>query len=156
MIDRKAFRPYGWLPLCSMAIPIRGICSVVPSEDQHASEYLADCDARRAYISGFTGSAGLAVITISKANLFTDGRYFLQASKQLDDNWVLQKQGLKDVPTWQEYIEKVSIQAMRNVPFPRDLICCNSARRFWKQNWCRSYLIIRKSVYKTNFWGHSV
>lgn len=87
------------LPLCD---------SIVPSEDQHASEYLAACDERRAYISGFTGSAGLAIVTaVGKAQLFTDGRYFLQASKQLDDNWNLQKQGLKGVPTWQEYLEKV-------------------------------------------------
>lgn len=43
-----------------------------------------------------------------KAQLFTDGRYHLQASRQLDSNWNLQKLGLKDVPTWQEYLEKVS------------------------------------------------
>lgn len=61
------------------------IYSIVPSEDQHSSEYLADCDARRAYISGFTGSAGLAIISLTgKSNLFTDGRYFLQATNQLD------------------------------------------------------------------------
>lgn len=86
---------------------------MIPSEDQHSSEYLADCDARRAFISGFTGSAGLAIVSsVGKANLFTDGRYFLQASQQLDDNWVLQKQGLKDVPTWQEYLEKVRILSL--------------------------------------------
>ncbi|KZV99641.1 putative aminopeptidase P, cytoplasmic [Exidia glandulosa HHB12029] len=79
---------------------------VVPSEDQHASEYLADCDARRAFISGFDGSAGCAVVTHNEALMFTDGRYFLQASKQLDSNWTLMKVGLKDVPTWQEYLAK--------------------------------------------------
>ena len=76
---------------------------IVPSEDSHQSEYIAPCDARRAYISGFTGSAGTAVITLEKAALATDGRYFNQASKQLDDNWHLLKQGLEDVPTWQEW-----------------------------------------------------
>lgn len=55
------------------------------------------------FISGFTGSAGTAVITASTAALATDGRYFNQASKQLDDNWTLLKQGLQDVPTWQEW-----------------------------------------------------
>ncbi|KAF8329426.1 Creatinase aminopeptidase [Cantharellus anzutake] len=79
---------------------------IVPSGDQHSSEYTADCDGRRAFISNFTGSAGIAVITLGQANLFTDGRYFLQASQQLDSNWTLQKQGIKDVPTWQEYLEK--------------------------------------------------
>jgi Xaa-Pro aminopeptidase len=55
------------------------------------------------YISGFSGSAGSAVITHDKAALATDGRYFNQAEKQLDDNWTLLKQGLQDVPTWQEW-----------------------------------------------------
>ncbi|THV07177.1 Creatinase/aminopeptidase [Dendrothele bispora CBS 962.96] len=77
---------------------------VVPSEDQHGSEYIAECDERRAFISGFDGSAGCAIVTLDKALMFTDGRYFLQAGQQLDDNWTLMKQGLPDVPTWQEYL----------------------------------------------------
>ena len=79
------------------------LSQVVPSEDSHSSEYIAPCDARRAFISGFTGSAGCAVITHDKAALATDGRYFSQASKQLDENWLLLKQGIQDVPTWQEW-----------------------------------------------------
>ncbi|KAI9444117.1 Creatinase/aminopeptidase [Lactarius indigo] len=81
---------------------------VVPSEDQHFSEYPAECDKRRAFISGFNGSAGTAIVTKDKAYLFTDGRYFLQAEQQLDKNWTLMKQGLPDVPTWQESITKAS------------------------------------------------
>ncbi|PSR94591.1 putative Xaa-Pro aminopeptidase P [Coniella lustricola] len=76
---------------------------IVPSEDSHSSEYIAPCDARREFISGFSGSAGCAVITHEKASLATDGRYFNQASKQLDNNWTLLKQGLQDVPTWQDW-----------------------------------------------------
>ncbi|KAK5098846.1 hypothetical protein LTS08_006224 [Lithohypha guttulata] len=76
---------------------------IVPSEDSHQSEYIAPCDARREHISGFSGSAGTAVVTLEKAALATDGRYFNQASKQLDSNWQLLKQGLEDVPTWQEW-----------------------------------------------------
>lgn len=57
------------------------------------------------FICGFSGSAGTAVITQDKAALATDGRYFNQASKQLDDNWALLKQGLEDVPSWQEWFE---------------------------------------------------
>ncbi|KAF9926193.1 hypothetical protein BGZ67_008241 [Mortierella alpina] len=79
---------------------------VVPSEDAHQSEYVAECDERRSYISGFTGSAGLAVVSVESAALFTDGRYFLQASQQLDSNWTLMKSGLPEVPTWQEYLVK--------------------------------------------------
>ncbi|CCG82042.1 Xaa-pro aminopeptidase [Taphrina deformans PYCC 5710] len=76
----------------------------VPSEDSHASEYTAACDERRAYISGFDGSAGIAVVGQKQCYLFTDGRYFNQASQQIDDNWRLMKQGLPNVPTWQEFL----------------------------------------------------
>ncbi|KAL9601741.1 MAG: hypothetical protein Q9219_002352 [cf. Caloplaca sp. 3 TL-2023] len=81
---------------------------IVPSEDSHQSEYIAPCDARREFISGFSGSAGTAVITLEKAALATDGRYFNQASKQLDSNWHLLKQGLEDVPTWQDWTAEQS------------------------------------------------
>lgn len=77
--------------------------TVIPSEDSHSSEYIAPCDARREFITGFTGSAGCAVVTQDKAALATDGRYFNQAQKQLDKSWLLLKQGLQDVPTWQEW-----------------------------------------------------
>ncbi|GAN07442.1 aminopeptidase P [Mucor ambiguus] len=81
---------------------------VVPSEDAHQSEYTADCDNRRAWISGFTGSAGCAVVTKNDAALFTDGRYFLQASKELDEkHWKLMKQGIPGVPTWQAYVKEL-------------------------------------------------
>lgn len=82
--------------------------TVVPSEDSHSSEYIADCDARREFISGFTGSAGCAVITAEAAILATDGRYFSQAAKELDHNWTLLKQGLQDIPTWQEWVAEQS------------------------------------------------
>lgn len=66
---------------------------IIPSEDAHQNEYLASCDLRREFISGFSGSAGTAVVTESKAALWTDGRYYLQAEKQLDSNWILMKDG---------------------------------------------------------------
>jgi hypothetical protein len=53
---------------------------------------------------------GCAIVTKKDAALFTDGRYFLQASKELDNkHWHLMKQGLPGVPTWQEYLIKVNI-----------------------------------------------
>lgn len=73
---------------------------VVPSEDSHQSEYIAPCDARRAFLSGFNGSAGTAVVTPSHAILATDGRYFNQAEHQLDSNWELLKQGVQGSITW--------------------------------------------------------
>lgn len=66
---------------------------IVPSEDSHQSEYVADRDRRRAFVSGFTGSAGLALITHKEALLWTDGRYFLQATQQLSRCWKLMRIG---------------------------------------------------------------
>ncbi|KAM0057674.1 putative xaa-Pro aminopeptidase [Helianthus debilis subsp. tardiflorus] len=66
---------------------------VVPSEDYHQSEYVSARDKRRAFVSGFTGSAGLALITKNEALLWTDGRYFLQAEQQLSDQWRLMRMG---------------------------------------------------------------
>ncbi|XP_076035490.1 aminopeptidase P isoform X2 [Oratosquilla oratoria] len=69
---------------------------VVPSGDAHQSEYIAPCDERRAFICGFTGSAGTAIVTTEKAAMWTDGRYFLQATQEMDDNWKLMKQGVPE------------------------------------------------------------
>jgi hypothetical protein len=55
------------------------------------------------FISGFSGSAGTAIISLSEAALSTDGRYFNQAAKQLDNNWTLLKRGVEGVPTSQEW-----------------------------------------------------
>ncbi|GMK58907.1 hypothetical protein CspeluHIS016_0603490 [Cutaneotrichosporon spelunceum] len=80
---------------------------VVPSGDAHSSEYLAPCDARRAYLTGFTGSAGQAVVTQTEALCWTDGRYFLQASKQLSSDWTLMKAGLPETPTWTNWLKEL-------------------------------------------------
>lgn len=65
---------------------------IVPSDDSHQSEYIAPRDRRRHFISGFTGSAGTAVITETEALLWTDGRYYLQAEQQLNNKtWTLMK-----------------------------------------------------------------
>lgn len=82
--------------------PLQAI--IIPSADAHLSEYLAPCDQRRTYVSGFTGSAGTAVITETQAALWTDGRYFLQAQKELDSNWELMKMGLDDTPSIEEWL----------------------------------------------------
>ncbi|XP_020212955.1 aminopeptidase P2 [Cajanus cajan] len=80
---------------------------IVPSQDAHQSEFIAECYTRRAYISGFTGSAGTAVVTKDKAALWTDGRYFLQAEKQLSSNWILMRAGNAGVPTASEWLNEV-------------------------------------------------
>lgn len=80
---------------------------IIPSQDAHQSEFIAECYMRRTYISGFTGSAGTAVVTKEKAALWTDGRYFLQAEKQLNSNWILMRAGNPGVPTTSEWLNDV-------------------------------------------------
>jgi Xaa-Pro aminopeptidase len=77
---------------------------LIPSEDPHQSEYIASCHQRRGFISGFTGSAGTAIVTLEKAALWTDGRYYLQASQQLSADWILQKHGLKETPSQEDWL----------------------------------------------------
>ena len=86
----------------------RGIAMyIVPTSDFHESEYVGTYFKARKFITGFTGSAGTAVITLTEAGLWTDGRYFIQAEEQLKDTTVtLYKMGEEGVPTVTEYIEK--------------------------------------------------
>ena len=80
---------------------------IVPTADFHESEYVGEHFTARKYITGFTGSAGVAVVTMSEAGLWTDGRYFVQAAAQLEGSTVtLFKMGEEGVPTVDEYIEK--------------------------------------------------
>ena len=72
---------------------------IIPGTDPHASEYIAECWKEREWISGFDGSAGTIVVTLTKAALWTDSRYFLQAPKQLEGTGIeLMKQGLAETP----------------------------------------------------------
>ncbi|CAI0551295.1 unnamed protein product, partial [Linum tenue] len=80
---------------------------VIPSQDAHQSEFIAECYMRRGFISGFTGSAGTAVVTKDKAALWTDGRYFLQGEKQLNSSWILMRSGNLGVPTASEWLNDV-------------------------------------------------
>uniref|UniRef100_A0A0B7ATL7 Aminopeptidase P N-terminal domain-containing protein n=1 Tax=Arion vulgaris TaxID=1028688 RepID=A0A0B7ATL7_9EUPU len=80
---------------------------IVPTGDAHQSEYVAECDNRRAFISGFTGSSGTAIVTTDHAALWTDGRYYLQAEEQLSDDWKLMKSGLPDTPTESKWLNSV-------------------------------------------------
>lgn len=84
----------------------RGIAMyLIPDSDFHGSEYIGDYFKAREYITGFTGSAGTAVITPTEAYLWTDGRYFIQAKRQLADSGVtLQRMGEEGVPDVREFI----------------------------------------------------
>ena len=78
---------------------------IVTSSDYHQSEYIDDYFKGREYLSGFTGSAGVLVIFKDEACLWTDGRYHIQAEKQLKGSEIkLFKQGNLGVPTYKEYV----------------------------------------------------
>lgn len=80
---------------------------VIPTSDFHESEYVGEYFKARKFITGFTGSAGTAVITMEEAGLWTDGRYFIQAEAQLSGTPVsLYKMGEEGVPTVTQFIEK--------------------------------------------------
>ena len=78
---------------------------IVPTADFHESEYVGEHFKARKFITGFTGSAGTAVITLKEAGLWTDGRYFLQAAQQLEGTGVtLYRMGEEGVPTMMEFV----------------------------------------------------
>ncbi|XP_078116429.1 xaa-Pro aminopeptidase 2 [Sander vitreus] len=74
---------------------------IIPGTDAHLSEYIAPRDARMAFMTGFTGSAGTAVVTQTKAALWTDSRYWVQAERQMDCNWELEKDvSISSIAEW--------------------------------------------------------
>ena len=76
---------------------------LVPHADRHQSEYLPACEERLAWLTGFTGSAGHAVILADRAVLFTDGRYTLQAREQTDGGlFTIQHMMEKPLHEWLE------------------------------------------------------
>uniref|UniRef100_A0AAR2K5Q9 X-prolyl aminopeptidase (aminopeptidase P) 2, membrane-bound n=1 Tax=Pygocentrus nattereri TaxID=42514 RepID=A0AAR2K5Q9_PYGNA len=74
---------------------------IIPGTDAHLSEYIAPYDARLAWMSGFSGSAGTAVVTQDKAVLWTDSRYWVQAERQMDCNWELERDvSVSSITNW--------------------------------------------------------
>lgn len=78
---------------------------IIPTSDPHQSEYLADYYQTRVWISGFTGSAGTVVVSKDKAILWTDGRYFIQADKELEGSQIeLYKMGIPGYPSYSQWL----------------------------------------------------
>lgn len=77
---------------------------IVPTSDFHLSEYTPNHFKQRAFLSGFTGSAGTLVVSQNDAFLWTDGRYFIQAQNQMDKDIKLMKSGEENVPTILEFL----------------------------------------------------
>ena len=80
---------------------------IVPSDDSHQSEYVGEHFKARQFITGFTGSAGTAVITAGEAGLWTDGRYFIQAENELGGSGItLYRSGEPGVESLEKFLEK--------------------------------------------------
>ena len=80
---------------------------IIPSKDPHGSEYLPDFYKEKEFVTGFTGSQGTAVITSDEAYLWTDGRYFIQAAKEIKDfGFELQKEGQVGVLNYSDWISE--------------------------------------------------
>ena len=90
------------------AMKNRGIdACIIPTTDFHGSEYVNDYFKFRRYVSGFTGSAGTLIVTEDGAYLWTDGRYFIQAAKELAGSGVdLMKMNEPGVPTIEEFLKE--------------------------------------------------
>lgn len=80
---------------------------IIPSDDFHQSEYVGEYFKSRQFITGFTGSAGTAVVTKDQAGLWTDGRYFIQAEKELSGSGItLFRSGEPGVDTIEQFLER--------------------------------------------------
>ncbi len=90
------------------AMKNRGIdACIIPTTDFHGSEYVNDYFKFRRYVSGFTGSAGTLLVTEGGAYLWTDGRYFIQAAKELAGSGIeLMKMNEPGVPTIEEFLKE--------------------------------------------------
>ncbi|GMQ59355.1 aminopeptidase P family protein [Vallitalea sediminicola] len=101
---------------------------IIPSADPHQSEYVAEHYKSRAYISGFTGSVGTVIITMSDSCLWTDGRYFIQAEKQISDSEVVLYKMLEPgVPTYQEWL-KDTVKTGERIGFDQRLFSVNDMK----------------------------
>ena len=85
-----------------------GLCAfIIPSTDPHQGEYVPAHWQTRQWISGFDGSAGTAVVTLTDAALWTDSRYFIAAAKQLEGTpFKLMKEGQSETPSIEDWICK--------------------------------------------------
>ena len=109
------------------------VAYIVPSSDEHQSEYVPARDKRREWLSGFSGSAGTAVVTATSALLWTDARYFLQAEAELDKTagWSLMKDREPNTPTPENWLASAASGLAKGDSVGADprLFSVNSLRR---------------------------
>lgn len=118
---------------------------IIPSSDYHQSEYVGKYFRCIEYVSGFTGSSGTVVITKDKSYLWTDGRYFIQAEKEISESEInLFRAGTENVPTVMEFI-KNNIKENEVLGFDGKVMACKEMLNF--KNICCE----KKSSLKMNF-----
>lgn len=114
---------------------------IIPSADYHQSEYVGGYFKAREFITGFTGSAGTAVITQKDAGLWTDGRYFIQAEKELNGTGVtLYKSGEPGVPSIEEYLDTV-LPSNGTLGFDGRVISMADGKRYAEKFACKNIRI---------------
>lgn len=102
---------------------------IIPSTDPHLSEYVPERWTSRAWISGFTGSAGTVVVTADKSGLWTDSRYFLQGSEQLEGTEIeLYKLGMPDVPDYPKWLND-NLKNSSNIGFDGSVYPLNLTKK---------------------------
>ncbi|MDE7162082.1 MAG: aminopeptidase P family protein [Anaeroplasmataceae bacterium] len=107
---------------------------IVPTSDDHNSEYISDYYKTRAFLTGFTGSAGTLLITPKKAYLWVDGRYHIQAAKQIDGkNITLMKQGLPTVLSLEQYLSS-TLKANSVIAFDGKVMATSFVNSLKKKN----------------------
>jgi Xaa-Pro aminopeptidase len=119
---------------------------VIPTDDAHQNEYIANCDKRREFMTGFTGSAGITVVTAEGAWLWTDGRYHLQASQEINpDLWTLMKQGTSGVPTIEEWMSK-ELESGARIGFDPSLTSHKVFKKYSEATECTGQVLVPVSV----------
>ena len=96
---------------------------IIPSTDPHLNEYVPAHYKAREWISGFTGSAGTVVVTLDKAILWTDGRYYIQADRQIEGSEFELYKMEKGVPNYMEFI-KQNLSKGQTVGFDGKVLPC--------------------------------
>ena len=103
---------------------------IIPSGDSHQSEYVPEYYKGRAYVSGFTGSAGTLLVGIEESYLWTDGRYFIQAEKELNGSGIkLMKMNIPGYPSLIEWI-KNNVKEGKALAFDGSTISTNEYKNY--------------------------
>lgn len=118
---------------------------LVPSNDFHGSEYIGEYFKSREYITGFTGTVGTALVTTHNAYLWVDGRYYIQAERQLSGTGIqLFKEGLKGVPSINKFLLE-SLSKSSSLAFDGRVVSTNEGKKL-KEELCFKNISIKTNV----------